>query len=69
MDEGVEDWERQRIEEARNTGSPLIQIRHLDGNDDDLKDIHASRCSLVSLTAQGMGNVARYPSSTLDTQL
>jgi hypothetical protein len=69
LDDDAGDWERERIQEARNTGSPLIQIRRLDSNDDDVKDIHASQCSLVSLTAQGMGNIARYPSSTLDTQM
>ncbi|XP_028391406.1 solute carrier organic anion transporter family member 4A1-like [Dendronephthya gigantea] len=66
-DEGVADWELQRIQEARNTGSPLIQVRGLATNDD--KDIRASQLSLVSLTAQGMGNVARYPSMTLDDKL
>jgi hypothetical protein len=66
-DDNVTDWELQRIQEARNTGSPLIQVRGLGSN--DVKDIHASQLSLVSLTAQGMGNVARYPSGTLDTQL
>ena len=68
-DDGAQDWEQQRIQEARNTGSPLIHIRTPRSNDDDVKDIHASQLSLVSLTAQGMGNVARYPSATLDSQL
>ena len=68
-DDGVPDWEQQRIQEARNTGSPLIHIRGLGSNDDEVKDIRASQLSLVSLTAQGMGNVARYPSGTLDSQL
>lgn len=66
-DEGVADWELQRIEEARDTGSPLIQVRGLATDDD--KDIRASQLSLVSLTAQGMGNVARYSSMTLDNNL
>lgn len=68
-DEDVADWELQRIHEARNTGSPLIRIRGVGSSNEDITDIRASQLSLVSLTAQGMGNVARYPSVTLDTQL
>lgn len=64
------EWEMERIREAQNTGSPLILMRGLNSNYKDPDNtLQGSQLSLVSLTARGIGTLARHPSMILDTQM
>ena len=60
------EWEMERIQEAQDTGSPLILVRGLNSKCKAPENAQGSQLSLVTLTAQGISTISRYPSMNLD---